>query len=197
MDLFVDHESPAHVTEITFRGTEFASSEEAHTAGRCLQDWLRLASAFERTGIDLGEDAPQSRITDAGRVALGVPSQAVLVPDVHGLVGYEYPAAGKGVRFAMRAHGTVSLPGSALHESLVRAAGVGVLTERQALVCELVNLVDHERSGRARLLALVTAMEVLAERSERGGTPGALVALFAEEARKAQKTSSPASECPW
>jgi hypothetical protein len=58
VELFVDHESPAHVTEITFRGTEFASSEEAHTAGRCLQDWLRLASAFERTGIDGRKSSP-------------------------------------------------------------------------------------------------------------------------------------------
>ncbi|MGC1184886.1 MAG: hypothetical protein WBA31_07015 [Candidatus Dormiibacterota bacterium] len=190
VELVVDHASPARGSEITLRGTDFASSEEAQTAGRCLQDWVRLSSALDRTGVDVGKDVPQSRITEAGRAALGVPTDVVIVPDVHGLVDYEYPVEGKGVRFAMRAQPTVSRPAEALHESLVRVASVGVLTQRQALVCDLVNLVEHERSDRARLFALVTAMEVLADRSKRTGPALSLVEGFAKDVRRARKAST-------
>ena len=68
------------------------------------------------------------------------------------------------------------------------------MTDEQSLACDLVSLAEHEGSDRARFLILVTAIEVLAERSERAGGFRTVVERFIEEAKRSQTEAGPDEE---
>ncbi|MGC1909059.1 MAG: hypothetical protein WA809_05590, partial [Candidatus Dormiibacterota bacterium] len=155
VELLIANETPAQLTELTFRSAGFDSEIEAEAAGSCLRDWLRLDSALEGRGLDLGTDAVVSWLGSAPMERLarqGLLAGMVLVPDVHGLTVYECEEADQPVRFAARARGTVDQKSEVLKRTLRRAARFGALTDTQALACDLLSLVHRETSGRARLL---------------------------------------------
>ena len=198
VEVLVANDFLSNPTELTFRGGFFASEADAAAAGRLLSDWLRLAGALEGFGFDFGRDQGvqlpplgvvlgpmfEQPLADAG-----VP----LVPDVHGLVSYE--VSGNAVPFRVQVRGeAVALRSLAsVREAVLRAANAeaGVVDDKLTLACDLACLAERESSDRARLLALVTAMEILSTRSEREGASRALVDRFV---REAQEASPPASE---
>jgi hypothetical protein len=184
VELLITDATPSQDTELTFRAADFASEGEAKSAGSCLRNWLRLASAVERGGLDTGRDRILSRLGEAGLAQL--PPDTVIAPDVHGLVVYEHQPNERQLRFAMRAHGRVDRKSDSLLNTLTRVSSAGTLSDQQALVTDLVSLAQRETSGRSRLLALVTAMEVLAERPPRTGATRKLVERFIEEASAAR-----------
>jgi hypothetical protein len=191
VDLTVAGQTLEGASELTFRAGGFESQAEAERAGTVFRGWLRVASALEGVGIDCGTDVRKSWLGAAQQDQLAhhlSMGSAMLVDDVHGLVTYE--EAGRPLRPAMRAAAALC-PSAHLHDALLAVARDRVLTERQALACDLVSLVDREGSDRARLLTLVTAMEVLADRgAERTGPAGALVLRFIEEAEAARDAAS-------
>ena len=183
-------------SEFTFRGTAFASHDEAHDAGKMFCDWIRIAGVLEGWGFDLGKGVIRSGVSEdvKARVLEATAEHGVyLVEDVHGLTVFEETGEHP-LRLAMRiksaASGmTIQRPSEHLRDSIVRCARTKSLTEKQTLVCELLLLADREASARAQLITAVTAMEVLAERSDRTGLAGVFVHKFITLVEKRRKLS--------
>jgi hypothetical protein len=188
VNLRITDASPAQDTELMFRADGFDSRDAAEATGACLKDWLRLSSALDRLGLDTGGDTGLSVLTDAGKAHLGdqIPLGTVIVPDVHSLVVFEYEPPTQPLRFAMRGRLSVARTSESLRVRVAEVSSTGALSDQQSLACDLVSLVDHETSGRARILALVTAMEVLAERPERKGAIRDLVDKLIDDAMAAR-----------
>jgi hypothetical protein len=176
-------------SDLTFRAGGYASPAEAQAAGESFHDWLRLASALEGWGFAVGE---QVECLGAPVEDSVMPKGVLRLPDVHGLVFYE--ETGTPMRLSGRAAGMVLWSGDTIRDALVRTASSARLGKKLALACDLVSLVEHESSDRARLLNLVAAMEVLANRKPRTGRVRKLVEGFIEEARAALNMPTVAAE---
>lgn len=150
-------------------------------------DWVRVASALFIHGFDVGRDLQMSWLGDEVKAALEAKLRRegkFLVDDVHGLLVYE--EQGEPVRLALSAAPIVVEQSSIALENVLAIASGSTLTDEQSLACDLVSLAEHEGSDRARFLILVTAIEVLAERSERAGGFRTVVERFIEEAKRSQ-----------
>jgi hypothetical protein len=181
-------------SEIAFQAGGFPSEADARTAGETLRGWVRLASVVSALGIDVGkDDAFASQLGEAGkaRVADALENMgAFLVGDVHGLVVYEEQEGKRPVVMSLRARGSWSITGDSFRDIV---AGVAVSTQpvndKLALACDLVSLSDRETSDRARLVTVVTALEVLSERPERPGPILACVNDLIDEVKKRRKAA--------
>lgn len=163
--------SLSEASEIQFRVSGFASQLLAQQAGETLRWWLRIAGVKRHVGFDFGQDLVMSGLGEHYRAILDeqlATDDAFLVPDVHGLTTFE-EAASKPRRFAMRAEGRVSLGIDSVLQAVIEFAASPGPSDRRSLACDLISLADRESSGRARLVALTTAMEVLCERDDRRG----------------------------
>jgi len=158
-------------------------------------DWVRVASALFILGFDVGRDLQMSWLGDEVKAALEAKLRRegkFLVDDVHGLLVHE--EQGEPVRPALSAAPIVVQQSSIALENVLAIASGSTLTDEQSLACDLVSLAEHEGSDRARFLILVTAIEVLAERSERAGGFRTVVERFIEEAKRSQTEAGPDEE---
>jgi hypothetical protein len=159
-------------SEIAFQAGGFPLEADAQVAGETLRGWVRLANVAYALGVDVGKDDTfASQLGEAGkaRVADALENMgAFLVADVHGLVVYEEQKGKRAMVMSLRASGSWSITGDSLRDILAGvAASTQHVSDKLALACDLVSLSDRETSDRARLVTLVTALEVLSERPER------------------------------
>jgi hypothetical protein len=182
--------SLSEASEIVFRGTGFESEAQAQQGGETLRWWLRVAGVSRRAGFDFGKDQTVSgmgAVVASQRDADLAERDAYLVPDVHGLTTFEeirqHP-----VRFSARAEAIVSTPLDLLRAAVIDAAELSDQPhERESLASDLVALSDRETTGRGKLIALATALEVLSDRHKRTGVDVELVERFNEEVKGVMK----------
>jgi Apea-like HEPN len=170
-------------SELAFYGSGYPSGAEAGASGELFQNWLRVASALNNLGFDLGDGKLLSWLSDAMKESLiqDPANEGLLVTDdIHGL--YIFEETGKPSRFGMRATLTVSQTSSKAYDITKEVASRGhVLSAGMALACDLVSLSEFEGSNRMKFLLIVTAMEALAERADRTGQPRQLIDEYIEE----------------
>lgn len=149
-------------------GKGFDSENNARNAGLRTQSALLLASAESRIGANCGQDKISARLApflkDKAKAEHGI----TLHDDVHGL--FVYPDTGADRFFGLKAEMTVGRSAERFLKSFQNFAEQAPLfTERQYIALELINSSHFELTGRARLLTLVTAMEVMCEAKESSG----------------------------
>ena len=178
--------------ELQFRGGGYSSANSAEEAGQVFRSCLRFVSALDGYGFDLGRDNPISAFgadyrsqVDARLSELG----RYLVDDVHGLVVYE-ERTGQPARFGLHAEANVVRNSDKLKESVSTAIARRRLTAREEISCDLLSLVESEGSDRSRLLTLVSALEVLADRPERTGVVRSLVDHFITQTNDALRKAT-------
>lgn len=148
----------------------FDTEEDAWTSGERARSALRIASLVCGLPIDVGiererRDRSGMRLAPHVRDAMEAASGHRVLTDVHGLQVFpdDQPAA------VVRAHagGRVSMQVDKLVDPLRSAMrGDRQLTKKEALAMDLYFLSQIESSTRARVLALVTSLEVLSEQQE-------------------------------
>jgi hypothetical protein len=148
---------------LSVRARGFQTGDDAREFGRDLKGHLRLAAVDAHIGIDVGTDEvvswPGPPIVDAARER-GVQ----MLPGVHGVLVFEETTNDR-VMWGM-AGGIVSgAPEKLFVDALTSAERLLPAIDQSALglACDLVSLLDFETSDRARFVALVTAVEALAE----------------------------------
>jgi hypothetical protein len=136
--------------DLTFRGSGYASEEDAQAAGELFRDWLRVASALFVLGFDVGSDLPPSWLGDEAKAAFEAKlhqKRKFLVSGVQRLLVYEEQA--RPVRVIARADGIIVQQSSTVLENVLSVASESALTDEQSLACDLVSLAEHEVSERA------------------------------------------------
>lgn len=184
-------------SDLQFRAGQFASEGDAQNAGQSLRDCLRVVTALDGSGLDVGRDRQVSAIGAGVRPQFDERAKReghFLVEDVHGLVVYEEEPGLEPLRVSLRAAASVQRASEGVRDLVIRAAGAGPWTYKQLLASDLVALADRESWDGARLVTLATAAEVLAERKERTGLARTLVEQFVVHAEKALEASTNESE---
>jgi Apea-like HEPN len=166
--------SPREKKELWVTCEGISSKTHAEVVGQRVKKALSLCSASLQLGIDVGRDTPPS--SHAGFRAPGHDKSATvlynpldgpsLMPDdVHGLV--VYPARPHPVFASINISDPIQkpMPLERLGAELEAHYGKNpLLTAKQELALELYSASHYEASKKTRFLALITIVEVLAER---------------------------------
>ena len=158
--------------ELTFFGSGFAAEGDAKHAGERLGGWLRITSALESLGFDLGDQTARSGFTPEGLKAFfSLGENEFFTSDVHGLITYDEHGSAKRPR--MRMHTAiplvvVSLPSEKVLAKLrFVAERVGDIPDKVTLSCNLLSSVPHLAQSDAKFLTLMYALEALAPPTSR------------------------------
>ena len=171
-------------------GERFRTESQAAECGRKLKTAFGVLAASRDFGIDLGRDTGSSR-TSTGLKQSALDKFGVqLRDDVHGLdVFPEHPPVR---RWQMEMYGTVrgeirdyDATLNALFESSV------TLKPKQQLALELLNLTHFEGQSKTRFLTLVTVVEVLATRLNKGAD---LRRLLVDLSKMVEESKLPATD---
>ncbi len=109
---------------------------------------------------------------------------AYVVGDIHGLVVFE-ERGDRPIRVSLRASPTVQQQSDALRNRLEDVASGPLPEERVALAAALVSLSQFIASRTMSFVILVTAAEVLAQRSPRQGPAASIIGEFINQATQA------------
>ena len=162
-------------SEIRVSGEGFESLAAAQAAGSRAQSAMRAAGLVCGVPVAFGENQATSRLSRVAREAAEAAGGAKVIDDVHGLHVYEADER-QVVVFSAHATVIVGRSGEQFIDALKHAFESGrELSEELALAFDLYFLTDFEGSERARILTLVTALEVLANRRPRVGPAGEIV----------------------
>ena len=184
---------------IFIQGGPFDSEEAARTQAERLMDRLPWIGCRSRLGFALdaggrpGQDLPRAYRATA---SIAVTPEGIRVLSVgNGLTIYETDNSDIGPQI-VRVEGRVTAKRSPLwfEASLQEAWSAPELAnaDRVLLAARLHNAAQFEPSMRAQFLLLVTALEVLAERTDRTGRARDLVESFIREAASEQKSEQQA-----
>ena len=160
--------------EFIFFGEKFSTLESAQDFGIRLRLALVIFCAREGIGLNVGKDKATSMIGQHFRDMLNQKFNVQIRNDIHGLDVYcEYPPVK-----LFQTSATVS--SHRVVEGHEKALGfllenLPTLSEAQMLALELYNLTYFGMSSRARFLALVTVVEVLAQPASKSASARALV----------------------
>ena len=152
---------------LLFSGSGYETREDAEAAGKTLKNIVQLASIDNGIAVDAGRDevrgGPGPTVVDA------VAEQGVqLLPDVHGLQVFE--ETGSPASLSLSANAFAGAPLASLANALViRSHITQNVDSKHSLACQLYGISRFESSQRSRLLTLVTALDVLSEKTMRSG----------------------------
>jgi hypothetical protein len=154
-------------SEIGVSGEGFESHAEAQAAGSRAQSALRAAGLVAGVSMAFGENRATSSLSNVAREAAEAAGGVKVIDDVHGLHVYEADTRGV-VVFTSNVTLTLGHSGERFIDAFQHAfeSGRG-LSEKLGLAFDLYFLTDFEASERARILTLVTALEVVADRRPR------------------------------
>ncbi|GAA1775831.1 hypothetical protein GCM10009681_54140 [Luedemannella helvata] len=174
-------------SEIVVIGRGFDSEEQATSAGIHAKWALRVAGLSSGVAMAFGHDEATSRLGVLARERAETASGVKIVDDVHGMHVY-YVDDRPAFVFRAQATGEVGKPGDTFIEALqVALRSTRLLDESMALAFDLYFLAEFETSERACVLALVTALEVLADRAPRPPAALAIVNQAINDAKSALK----------
>jgi hypothetical protein len=174
-------------SEIVLIGRGFDSEQLAMSAGIRANWALRAAGLVSGVPMAFGRNKATSQLSTVAREHAEAASGAMIIDNVHGLHVY-YVDDRPAVVFAMRATGEVGRLGDKFIGALQAALRTArPLDENVALAFDLYFLTEFETSDRARVLALVTALEVLADRCPRPPAALEIVNHAIDDAKRALK----------
>lgn len=166
MQLLIIEGDEGGPTILEVRADGFPSEADAQAAGETAKYALRVAAIQSDLGLDLGDDQARSGMASALRETMERAAGSQIIMDVHGLYVYEGSIDAK--VFRASATLTVGKDANTFARDFSSAYENEVVTsERTSLAIDLYGLSKFETSERARFLALVSALEVLSERSSR------------------------------
>jgi hypothetical protein len=167
----------------------FASEADARAFGMRLKHALLAAAAVSGVGVDLGDDKPTSKMSDAYKKALSQQHNVAMYDDVHGVMTYpEHPepcvlsVSGKGIARIPPEHFITPLTDSF-------ARGLRVPDDLD-LAIDLYCASSMEQSPIARLLLALASIEEIAGRPPRPPKELELLSLARQAVEQASTEQS-------
>ena len=193
---FTELESGRTVISMTGRG--FDGEESARMAGLAARGALRYAALVTGLAIDFGhEPARGTRLSEAYRDKINDKAGgATVIGDAHGLTTWHDNESTELLVVGLRARGMVTHRADRLIEVLRDGleGGRRLEGEAEALATDLYFLAEFETSDRARLLTLVTSLEVLSDQEAQPPAARALVRQFRLMARDEEEAAAAAND---
>ena len=156
--------------DVVVLGVSYATADAARAARVHWRGILEKAFSSVKIGADFGDRSPGGGITEAGRQLFGDNAGREVLNDDHALMVFETSRAPLFASFS--AKGLVGRSVDGLLAAVAAARSVDPPTARESLAFDLFSASFSERSGDARLVTLVTAVETLIEC---GSRPDAVV----------------------
>jgi len=151
---------------LILRGDNYTSAEEAWNAGLHCKDVLMLAFARKHIGVDFGDRAPLSALTNAGLEMLKGKMGGHVLNDVHGLMTFKTEPQ---IKFAsISAKPVVTRSKERFIHTLELAFKCNPnLSDQQRLAFDLFGTSFFQKSIDAHFLMLMVAVETLLEQDMR------------------------------
>ena len=166
MQLEIIEDGTNDSTVLEIRAEDFPTEADGRVAGERAKWALRVAAIQSDLGLDLGDDKSPSGMASAVREMMEAKTGSQIIMDVRGLHVYEGTADAKVFRVSAKL--TVEKNADTFARDFSFAYEDEASTsEKASLAMDLYSLSKFEVSERARCLALVSALEVLSERSRR------------------------------
>lgn len=174
-----DGDSPIRESEwLVLEIGGLSSEAEAREQGQRAKDALVWAGLCCKKGVDVGKDKVTSSVSNHIRDKLFKETGVRIRASVHGLDVFDESVSTR--TFVFSATGTVVSSLEPFVASFQRALqdDVRITDERQEVACAVYHSAHYQSSARAKLLMLVSAVEVLAESPKLGGRADHLRALL-------------------
>ncbi len=151
---------------LSFIGSDFSTKKDAQMAGEKFLNALKITFARLRIGIDFGNKAPKSHITEFGLKFFEEKYNKNLINDVHGLMVYESEPSREFASSNMNL--VLSTSESSFEEVWRKSLTKQIeLTEKERIAFDLFNLSLFQNNEESRFILLIMAIESLIQQQKR------------------------------